>query len=196
MSIKKNSKFSRILLVGSLLVAQSSVAPTAAHAGVATSFGNGTYTVGKNIAPGIYRSKTAISLKGDCYWEISTTGSNGNDIISNDNSPGGVITFNLSRGQDIENNCGTFVKTTLTAKRGTPKTSFGNGVWLVGIDIAPGTYVTQKDVLGGRCYLEISTAGSNGEDIIDNGNYAKGKPSATLDAGTEFKNAGCGLMKK
>ena len=170
--------------------------PVTAQAAAKTSFGNGKYTVGRHIAPGIYRSKAVITSSGLCYWSITTTGSNGNDIIQNDNSPGGIITLNLQVGQDIENSCGNFVKSSLTAKRGTPRTTFGNGVWLVGIDIAPGSYEVAKNVLGGRCYLAISTAGSNNSDIISNDNFTKGFPTADLQVGQEFYNHGCGIFKK
>jgi hypothetical protein len=182
-------------LVFSISVIVFASLPQLAHAAPKTSFGNGTYTVGKQIAPGIYRSKSTITGSGLCYWSISTSGSNGNDILQNDNSPGGVITLNLQSGQDIENSCGNFVKSSLTAKRGTPKTTFGNGVWLVGIDIAPGSYGVVKDVLGGHCYLAISTAGSNNADIIANNNYTRGMPSVSLAAGQEFYNHGCGTFK-
>jgi hypothetical protein len=170
--------------------------PGIAEAAAKTSFGNGRFTVGRQIAPGIYRSKSVVTASGLCYWSITTTGSNGNDIIENDNSPGGIITLNLQVGQDIDNSCGNFVKSSLTAKRGTPRTTFGNGVWLVGIDIAPGSYEVVKDVLGGRCYLAISTAGSNNSDIISNDNFTKGKPSVDLSVGEEFYNHGCGTFKR
>ncbi|RBY86784.1 hypothetical protein DQ240_08210 [Blastococcus sp. TF02A-26] len=75
----------------------------------ATSIGQGTWTVGRDIEPGTYR--TAQAVTGDCYWGIYRTGSNGDDIIENDIVTGGFPTVTLSVGQDFENNrCGTFIK--------------------------------------------------------------------------------------
>lgn len=74
-----------------------------------TSIGQGTWTVGRDIEPGTYRTAQAVS--GDCYWGIYRSGSNGDDIIENDIVVGGYPTVTLSVGQDFENNgCGTFIK--------------------------------------------------------------------------------------
>ncbi len=75
----------------------------------ATSIGQGTWTVGRDVEPGTYR--TVQPVTGDCYWGIYTSGTNGDDIIQNDIVTGGYPTVTLSVGQDLENNrCGTFVK--------------------------------------------------------------------------------------
>lgn len=75
----------------------------------ATSIEQGTWTVGRDIEPGTYR--TAQAVTGDCYWGIYRSGSNGDDIIENDIVNGGFPTVTLSVGQDFENNgCGTFIK--------------------------------------------------------------------------------------
>ncbi len=74
-----------------------------------TSIGQGTWTVGRDVEPGTYRTLQAVT--GDCYWGIYTSGTNGDDIIQNDIVNGGFPTVTLSVGQDFENNrCGTFVK--------------------------------------------------------------------------------------
>jgi hypothetical protein len=75
----------------------------------ANSIGQGTWTVGRDIEPGTYRTREAVV--GDCYWAILASGTNGGDIIENDIPSGGFPTVTLSVGQDFENNrCGTFVK--------------------------------------------------------------------------------------
>lgn len=75
----------------------------------ANSIEQGTWTVGRDISPGTYRTKEAIT--GDCYWAIFRSGTNGSDIVDNDIPNGGFPTVTLSQGQDFENNgCGTFVK--------------------------------------------------------------------------------------
>lgn len=184
----KKKLFASVLSFGLL------VHPSVAMAGAKTSFGNGNFTVGKQIQAGIYRSSNIVS-SGDCYWSITTTGSNGNDIIANNNSPGGLITLNLSAGQDIKNSCGKFSRGNLKTKRIAMKSSFGNGVWLVGVDVKPGDYTAVKSALGTHCYLAISTAGSNGRDIIANQNYTNGVPTISLASGVEIMNDGCGTFK-
>ncbi|SOC46716.1 hypothetical protein SAMN05660748_0412 [Blastococcus aggregatus] len=69
----------------------------------------GTWTVGRDIEPGTYRTKDAVI--GQCYWEITAGGTNGSDIIDNDIVSGGFPTVSLSAGQVFTNSrCGTFVK--------------------------------------------------------------------------------------
>ncbi|WP_377645662.1 hypothetical protein [Oryzobacter terrae] len=65
----------------------------------------GTWTVGTDIKAGTY--KVIDTLEGDCYWKISRTGSNGDDIISNDIPTGGRPQVVLKKGQDFQNRgCG------------------------------------------------------------------------------------------
>lgn len=47
---------------------------------------DGTWSVGSDVQPGTYR--TTDTVTSDCYWEITTGGGNGSDIIQND-IPGG-----------------------------------------------------------------------------------------------------------
>lgn len=67
----------------------------------------GSWTVGRDIKPGTY---TTIETVGDsCYWKISTSGSNGDDIIANDIVTGGRPTVTLSEGHDFQTSrCGTW----------------------------------------------------------------------------------------
>src|SRR3954451_4076259 len=75
----------------------------------ANSIEEGTWTVGRDVAPGTYRTSQAVS--GQCYWSITRTGSNGSDIVENDIVSGGFPTVTLKEGQDFTNSrCGTFVK--------------------------------------------------------------------------------------
>jgi len=75
----------------------------------ANSIGEGTWTVGSDVAAGTYR--TAAAVTGDCYWSITRSGTNGSDIVENDLPTGGFPTVVLRAGQDFTNHgCGTFVK--------------------------------------------------------------------------------------
>jgi hypothetical protein len=75
----------------------------------ADSIREGTWTVGVDVAPGTYRTEAAVT--GRCYWAITRSGTNGSDIVQNDNVSGGFPTVTLREGQDFENSrCGTFIK--------------------------------------------------------------------------------------
>ena len=69
------------------------------------------------------------------------------------------------------------------------------GTWTVGIDLEPGTYRTNSDVMSG-CYWGIYRTGSNGSDIVDNDNVTGGRPSVTLSPGQDFKSSRCGTWSK
>jgi len=87
------------------------VAPPAppAPAGPASTIAEGTWTVGTDIAAGAY--KTTAAVTSGCYWKISTSGSNGSDIVSNDLPTGGFPTVTLKVGQDFTTtSCGDWAK--------------------------------------------------------------------------------------
>ncbi|WP_142120321.1 hypothetical protein [Arthrobacter sp. SLBN-122] len=69
----------------------------------------GTWTVGRDVEPGTYRTTSDVS--GSCYWGIYRTGSNGSDIVDNDIVTGGRPSVTLSAGQDFKSSrCGSWVK--------------------------------------------------------------------------------------
>ncbi|WP_102508193.1 hypothetical protein [Sanguibacter massiliensis] len=72
------------------------------------SFDDGIWTVGEDIKPGRYKVTEAVG--GSCYWSITRTGSNGDDIIENDIVTGGRPAVVLRTGQDFTSNrCGTWM---------------------------------------------------------------------------------------
>jgi ABC-type amino acid transport substrate-binding protein len=69
----------------------------------------GMWTVGTDIAPGKYRTIDAVS--DGCYWAITRSGSNGDDIVANANVTGGHPVVVLKRGQDFDTEgCGSWAK--------------------------------------------------------------------------------------
>lgn len=92
-------------------VASSAAAVAAEQSAVnANSITDGTWTVGTDVQPGTYRTSAAVS-SGACYWEITKSGTNGEDIIQNDIVQGGYPTVTLSVGQDFKTqDCGTWIK--------------------------------------------------------------------------------------
>lgn len=75
----------------------------------ANTIGEGTWTVGTDIAPGTYRATEPVGST--CYWGIYATGSNGDDIIANDLPGGGRPSVTLATGQDFNTTrCGSWEK--------------------------------------------------------------------------------------
>jgi len=75
----------------------------------ATNIVDGTWTVGRDIEPGVYRSAEPVGSR--CYWGIYRSGTNGSDILENDIPGGGHPVVTLSEGQDFNSSrCGTWTK--------------------------------------------------------------------------------------
>lgn len=75
----------------------------------ANTISDGTWTVGRDIAPGTYRATADVGSS--CYWGIYRSGSNGSDIIDNDLPGGGRPSVALSAGQDFKSSrCGNWQK--------------------------------------------------------------------------------------
>lgn len=85
--------------------------------------------------------------------------------------------------------------TPTTAAPAGPKTTITEGDWVVGTDVAPGTYRTAEAV-SGMCYWGIYRAGTNKGDIVQNDIVTGGRPTVTLKAGQEFSSTGCGTWTK
>ena len=135
---------------------------------------DGTWRVGIDIVPGLYR---AADTQG-CYWERLSGFSGGlGEILANDNAVGPALVA-ISPG-DVgfsSRRCGTWVLAD-TDQSAAPARTFGDGAWRVGIDIAPGTYRT-TGVSG--CYWErLSGFGGSFYDIIANDN-ADGSALVTI----------------
>ena len=68
-----------------------------------------------------------------------------------------------------------------------PKTSFGDGTYAVGTDIAPGVYESAGPVDGGVCYWKRA----NGDGIVANA-MSKKPQTVQIEAGdTTFKTSEC-----
>jgi hypothetical protein len=146
--------------------------------------------VGKDIAPGTY---TTLGEDG-CYWERERdTSGDFNSILANDNGSGpSVVTILPSDGAFKSQSCGDWSP---LPSSGPQKTSFADGIWAVGIDVAPGTYHTDG---GGSCYWEresdFTASGTNSIIANDNASGPATVTVASTDKG--FKSRGCGTWTK
>lgn len=111
-------------------------------------FADGQHLVGQDIQPGTYRAPDATS---GCYWERDKDFSGNLDsILANDNPTGPAIVTILPADKGFTSQgCGTW--TTSPARASTSTTTITDGTWLVGVDVAPGTYRTSG---GDGCYWE------------------------------------------
>ncbi len=169
--------------------------PTAAPSanGPRTSFGPGVWIVGVDIAPGLYRSAKGSG----CYWErLSGFSGTFGDIIANDrlsDAASAIVEIEpTDAGFNANENCGQWSLTAAPSANG-PRTSFGPGVWIVGVDIAPGLYRSAK---GSGCYWErLSGFSGTFGDIIANDrlSYAAGAVVEIYPTDAGFNaNGNCG----
>ena len=161
--------------------------PTAA--GPKTTFGDGTWAVNSQIAPGTYTTAGG----GTCYWSRSSdlTG-NTSSILANDLATGhSVVTILPSDVGFKSDGCGTW---TPLPSSGPQATSFSDGTWAVGIEIAPGTYSAPG---GGSCYWSTLSDLTGGSNSIITNDLPSGPVTVTIDPTVKgFKTNGCGPWTK
>ena len=161
--------------------------PTAA--GPKTTFGDGTWAVNSQIAPGTYTT----SGGGGCYWSRSSdlTGST-SSILANDLASGHSVVTILSSDVGFKSDgCGTW---TPLPPSGPQATTFSDGTWAVGIEIAPGTYSAPG---GGSCYWSTLSDLTGGDNSIISNDLPSGPVTVTIDPTVKgFKTNGCGQWTK
>ena len=161
--------------------------------GPAASFGDGTFRVGVDIAPGTYR---APDTSAGCYWErLSGFGGAIGDIISNGFTDGPeIVTMAPTDVGFSSDGCG-FWTAELSPITTSPTSPFGEGKFIVGTDIAPGTWRSSATSVG--CYwARLGGFGGTFEDVIAN-NFSDSVEVVTIapgDAG--FESSGCGTWAK
>ena len=151
-------------------------------------FGDGTYVVGKDIKPGTYRTRVGSS---GCYYErLSGFGGSLGEIIANDNTDyPAIVTIDPTDKGFKSQDCGTWTQDISQITKS--KTTFPDGMYIVGTDIQPGTY---KNSGQASCYYSrlsnFSDAGTDGIISNDNTDNAAIVTIDSTDAG--FKSSSCG----
>ncbi len=150
-------------------------------------FGDGTYTVGTDIQPGVYHTDGNAG----CYWARlnNTDTSSTSNIIVNDNASGPVMLQIKATDAAFETtNCGTW---TPAGEWSTPAlSSFDDGTYAVGTQIQSGLYRTDG---ADGCYWERSSSlGWAGSSIIANDNATGPAIVAIAPGDAGFKTKGCG----
>lgn len=201
--MRRLATFASAVVVAALAIigAPARAAPNATSAAPATSFGDGTYEVGNDIAPGTYATNVPEDSFG-CYWERDKSLDGSPDsIIANDNlSPRahGLVLIKPTDKAFKSDGCGTWSVAPSRAA-GQHATSFGEGTCAVGIDIVPGTYTTSVPGDSDGCYWERDKSLDGSPDsIIANDNLTAGAHAVVRvrPTDTSFKSQGCGTWQK
>ena len=132
----------------------------------AAGFGDGTWIVGQDIAPGTYRIGASPNT---CYGErLSGFGGTFGEIIANELSDDPIIVTIAPSDAGFESSrCGWW-STDLSPQTSSPTAGFGDGYWIVGSEVAPGLWRNSDS--SGTCYWErLSGFSWEFKDIIANG---------------------------
>jgi hypothetical protein len=175
----------------------STPAPTQRSFGPVTEFGDGTYFVGRDIPPGTYRGFSTSphswpNCTGQRMSELSASGSTAaaRAAVYYDSA---VITIEPGDAAFISSNCDHWTNELkpITESR----TSFGDGFFIVGLDIAPGTYTSK----GGTSCSSERLAGFSWlpEDKIEEAWPANGRLTVTIQPTDKgFSSFECGSWTK
>jgi len=154
-------------------------------------FEDGNFIVGTDIEPGTYRTRKASS---GCYYSrLSGFGGSLDEIISNENtdSPAVVTIADTDKGFK-SNRCGLWTQDLSAITE--DETTFGDGIFIVGTDIEPGTY---KSTGGQSCYYSrLSGFGGSLGEIISNENTDSSAIVTIASSDKGFKSSRCGTWTK
>jgi hypothetical protein len=143
--------------------------------------------VGQDIQPGTYRTRSGSP---GCYF-ARLKGFSGeiDDIAANENLSGpAVVTIASTDKGFVSQRCATWTSD-LSAVTSS-KTSFGDGDFIVGTDMQPGTYRNSGE--HGCYYARLSGFSHDIDDIIANENPV-GAAVVTIAPGDKgFESKGCG----
>ena len=153
-------------------------------------FRDGLRKVGSGIAPGTYRTRERSP---GCYW-ARLAGFSGElgDLIANGNEMGAAVVTIRPSDQGFESrSCGTWTSD-LSSVTSAVDDPFGDGKWIVGTDIAPGTW---RAAAPETCYWARLRGFSGGlGDLIANDN---GNGVVTITGSDRgFSSQRCGLWTK
>ena len=158
-------------------------AATKPTSGLPTTFGAGTWIPGRNVEPGRYRNTPA----GACRWRLEHRGGGLSGRIHQTH----MLTIDIFEGDTltVDSSCGTWSPAPTSGPR---STSFGAGRWIVGVDIAPGTYQSSGE---GTCSWFRRADFQNAESwmALDYGESAVPVVVTILPSDTGFQaDEGCG----
>lgn len=161
--------------------------PTPSH----PHFGDGTFQVGKDIQPGTYRTRAGSS---GCYYaRLKGFGGTLDEIIANNNTDAPAIVSIAASDKGFQlQNCGTWTQD--LSQITTSKTTFGDGMFIIGTDVTPGTYRNSGAQV---CYYaRLSGFGNTTDEIIANNNVDTPTIFTIGASDKGFQSNGCGTWTK
>lgn len=165
--------------------------PTPEPAGF--SFGSGKKLVGSDVQAVTYRTRSAPS--NNCYWErLKGLGGTLGEVAANDNASGpAVVTISAADVAFNSTGCPRWTQD-LSAITKSPTDPFGDGTYIVGVDISAGVWKSDGT---GDCYWQRERDFSgNLSGIISNDN-ATGPTIVQIGASDKgFLSHGCGHWTK
>lgn len=156
-------------------------------------FGEGTWRVGIDIPAGTYRSTDSSGL---CYWErLRGFSGSFDEIIANDAVDyRTVVTILASDVGFSSERCGSW-SNRLTRITSDPGASFGDGLYIVGVDISSGTW--RSEVPASYCYWERLAGFSGSFDEILANDLTSSQAIVQIAASDiGFRAEGCGAWSR
>lgn len=157
-------------------------------------FGSGTKAVGTDIPAGTYRTRTQ---SGNCYWaRLSGFGGQLAEILANDNtSSPAIVTIEPTDKGFQSTGCSAWTAdlSPITTSKEAP---FADGMYQVGVDIAPGTW-RNAQAAGTSCYW-ARLSGFNGTlgQVLANDNTTSSAIVTIAATDKAFKAMRCGTWTK
>ena len=132
------------------------------------SFGEGIHLVGRDIQPGLYRTDGEISY----FARLSGVTGELSDIIANEAFPLSPVIVEIKETDIAFESQGSGIWTRIDDSYNPEiKSSFGDGWWIVGVDIELGRYRTTDEV---SYFARLSGVGGELDDIIANEAFTSG----------------------
>ena len=121
-------------------------------------FGDGTYVVGSEVSPGIYRTKgTDTSLYGCRFQRLSGFGAENDNVLASYSEDQGMATIvaidSSDKGFSTEG-CGRWYAESIPVTDSS--TEFSDGAFIVGGDVEPGIYRNSSSAVAGCRWERLS----------------------------------------
>lgn len=160
-------------------------------------FKPGTYLVGVDIKPGIYKGGAGESIFDSCYWaRLKDLSGELDALLANSNSMGQFYVEIRSSDYAIETRCELIPLDSIPASTGAVPQIIKQGMYLIGRDIQAGTYKGQAgNDVSESCYWErLSDVAGELDSIIANDN-AVGQYYVQVDASDFALSTACELER-
>lgn len=157
----------------------------------------GTYLVGTDIRPGIYRGEAGYDLLDSCYWaRLKDLSGSLDSILANDNSIGQFYTQVKDTDKALETACRLTLLDPLPGPPAEFPQSLLPGTYLVDIDISPGTYRGQAgdDIMQSCYWARLKDVAGDLDSILANDN-ANGQYYVEVKPGDFALSTACDLER-